>query len=231
MQTKQAKIKELMMQAIEYPRPQEIKHLMLPIWNQPFFYQIDKARMLTISYNPTDKGAKTNYKKLYREYAENGRIDTEVIYETLYGFIEETYWRKNYNLIGEQLDIDKSFISHMDCSFFPYKTFNDYQEYEYLDDTYNFILQTVEILGEQLKYIFIDGARNRRIVRKIGKGFKMFYQTKMPINSSGKTYSLEIYKNEKGCFLVYFGCFLYGTTCPAKEKVIEIAKVIKEKTQ
>ena len=36
-------IKELMMKAIEEPRPKEVVPYCSPIWNQPFFYQIDKA--------------------------------------------------------------------------------------------------------------------------------------------------------------------------------------------
>ncbi|MDE5602082.1 MAG: hypothetical protein K2J16_06255, partial [Clostridia bacterium] len=62
------KIKELMMQAIEYPRPAQIEQFCLPIWNQPFFYKIDKAQALTISYNPTDNGAKTNYPEQVKRY-------------------------------------------------------------------------------------------------------------------------------------------------------------------
>lgn len=45
---------KLMIKAIEEKRDEKIVAACLDIWNQPFFYKIDKAKALTISYAPTD---------------------------------------------------------------------------------------------------------------------------------------------------------------------------------
>ncbi len=226
-------IEKLMREAIEYPRPAQLSDLWLPVWNQPFFFKIDKARMLTLSYNPTDKGASTNYPWYVEEYKKKGYLETDKILDILYNYKKEIYWRKNFDLIGNVLGIKNVEIAHMDVSFFPYNSFSAYKGNEYLDDTYKFLLKVIEILDDQLNYILVDGARNESIIYKIMKNnYKCIDQCFMPINGGKTKYELSIYKhNDKNLYVVYYGCFLYGTTCPAKEKVEAIAKPIKEITQ
>ena len=226
-------IENLMKEAIEYKRLPQIQRVCLPVWNQPFFYKIDKAKVITLSYNPTDKGARTNYPYYVRQYTQNGYLDTNTILDILYNFKKEEYWRKNYDLIFNIIGIDEEEIAHMDVSFFPYKTLNDYKNLEYLDDTKQFLLKTVDLLSNQLKYIFIDGARNRDILYKIiNKDYSLIDRTQLPVNNSGHYHDLLIYKhNIKDLYVIYFGCFLYGSTCPSSEKMKSLAYYIKEKTK
>lgn len=225
-------IKRLMLQAIEEKRPEVISSVCLPIWNQPFFYKIDKAKVLTISYNPTDKGARTNYPYLIDEYLKNG-LSSEKIFETLYTFKKENQWRKNYDLIFGCLGFDvNEEIAHMDVSFFPYSSFDNYMLYQQIDTTHTYLLNTIELLGSQLKYIFIDGARNRGILDKLSHNFILHKRLKARNNNNSKKYDLLIYKHkDRDLFMVYYGCFLYGSTCSSTECVREIAKLIQENTE
>lgn len=223
------KIKDLMYKAIEHKRPAQIENRCLEIWNQPFFYQIDKAKVLTISYNPTDKGARTNYPHWIVRYKKEGHIPTEQIYDLLYNFKMENNWRKNYNLIFKSLGFSVEEISHMDVSFFPYKTLDDYKECEYLDDTKQYLLSCIDLLKDQLKIIFVDGKKNRDILWHLKKDFSLYKSTKLPVNSSGVLYDLLIYKhNERNQYLIYYGCFLYGPTRPSSECVSKISDFIKD---
>ncbi|MDE7158700.1 MAG: hypothetical protein K2N74_03910, partial [Clostridiales bacterium] len=221
------KIKNLLLEAIRYPRPEAIQKVCLPIWNQPFFFQIDKARALTISYNPTDKGARTNYPGLLARYLKNDFGDAEEIFDLLYNFKKEIYWRKHYDLFFETLGIHDDEIAHMDESFFPYQTFNDYLNNKELDDTHKFLLKTIELLSDNLKYILIDGAKNRDIVNLFIKDYDLIDCTSLPINS-GKPHRLFIYKHKtRQTFLIYYECFLYGQTCPSKRGVENLANHVK----
>lgn len=224
-------IKNLMLQAIDFPRPEQIQSCCLPIWNQPFFYQIDRARVLTISYNPTDKGARLNYPRLLAKYKRGESISANGIYDLPYDFKKETYWRDNYDLLFKQIGIESEFISHMDISFFPYRTFNDYLNYKVIDKTYDFLFKTIELLGNQLEYILIDGSRNADILPVFISDYSMIDYVKLPINS-GKPHPLQIYKHKaQSTYLIYYGCQIYGQTCPAKEYVIKLAEYIKSVTQ
>lgn len=224
-------IKDLMLQAIDFPRPMQIQSCCLPIWNQPFFYHIDKARVLTISYNPTDKGARLNYPNLLAKYKCGETISANEIYDLLYNFKKETYWRDNYDLLFKQTGIESEFISHMDMSFFPYRTFNDYLNYKIIDKSYEFLFKTIEMLGSQLKYILIDGSKNADILPVFLSDYTIIDYTKIPINS-GKSHPLQIYKHKTlPTYLIYYGCQIYGQTCPAKEYVIKLGEYIKSMTQ
>lgn len=226
-------IKDLMIQAIEEQRPNEILPYLLPIWNQPFFYKIDKAKALTISYNPTDKGARLNYPNLLKRYNSGENLTSEEIFNTLYTFEKENYWRKNYDLIFGTLGIDtNNEISHMDVSFFPYKTLQNCLEYSYIDSTKKYLLKTIDLLGEQLKYIFVDGAKNKGILNFLISDFNLYKKLKARKNKSPKKFDLLIYKHKsRNLFLIYYGCFLYGSTCPSKECVKNIARLIKESVE
>lgn len=226
------KIKDLMIQAIQEPRPYEILSHLLPVWNQPFFYKIDKAKVLTISYNPTDKGARDNYPNLINRYKNGESISSEQIFETLYNFKKESYWRKFYDLIFGTLGFDiNDEISHMDTSSFPYETFQDYLDYSYLDNSKRYLIQTIDLLGDQLKFIFIDGARNKNILNLLMSDFYLHKKLKARKNKSPKEFDLLIYKHKnKNQYLIYFGSFLYGNTCPSRDCVENIANLIKENT-
>lgn len=226
------KVKQLMFDAIEHPRPEIIKPYLLSVWNQPFFYKIDQAQALTVSYNPTDKGARTNYPEMIEEYKRNGRIETDRIYNTLYNFKKEEYWRRNYDIIFSELGINIDNIAHMDVSFFPYSTLDLCKEYSPVDDTKKYLLSCIDILKEQLKYIFVDGKRNRDIIYLLCKDYKLYKATKMPVNGSNREYELLIFKhNNLNTYLIYYGCFLYGATTPKKECVLEIARYIRDSIQ
>lgn len=205
---------------------------MLPVWNQPFFYKIDKAKVLTISYNPIDKGARDNYPNLINRYKNCENISSEEIFETLYNFKKESYWRKFYDLIFGTLGFDiNDEISHMDTSSFPYETFQDYLDYSYLDNSKRYLIQTIDLLGDQLKYIFIDGARNKNILNLLMSDFYLHKKLKARKNKSPKKFDLLIYKHKnKNQYLIYFGSFLYGNTCPSRDCVENIANLIKENT-
>ena len=225
------KIKELMLKAIEHPRPEIIQRYMLPVWNQPFFYKIDMARALTISYNPTDKGARTNYPHLVEEYKRNGSIGTERVYDLLYNFKKEEYWRRRYDLIFAQMDIDSEEIAHMDASFFPYESLDLCRAYAMIDDSKQYLTDCIELLGEQLEYIFIDGKKNKDILLLLCRDYDLIDVTSMPVNSKKTEYELLIYKHkQRNTFLIYYGCQLYGATSPSDECVLRIAKYIEEKT-
>lgn len=220
-------IKELMLEAIQYPRPENIRKVCSPVWNQPFFYKIDKARAITISYNPTDKGARTNYPKQVAQYISNGFLPAEEIFDILYNFKKEYDWRKNYDIIFDILGIPSESIAHMDASFFPYKTFNDFQANKKIDDTYKFLFKTIELLLNQLDYIFIDGAKNKYILNYLIRNCKLIDSTVMSLNSGSK-YALSIYKhNGSQTKIVYYGCSLFGRTFPSKHSIKEIANHIK----
>ena len=221
-------IEKLMIAAIEYHRPESIKQFCMSVWNQPFFYKIDKAKVLTLSYNPTDKGARTNYKYYVDQYIEYGKLDTNTILDILYNYKKEVYWRKNYDIIFNYLGFQEDEISHMDVSFFPYKTLDSYKKFELLDDSYKFLLQTIKLLDGQLKIIFVDGAKNKDIICKIMStgDWRPIYETAIAINGNNKKYDLLIYKCNS-TYLIYYGCFLYGATCPSHNQIMEIARHIK----
>ena len=222
------KIKQLMLSAIEYPRPEIIKPHLLPVWNQPFFYKIDQAQALTISYNPTDKGAKTNYPHLTEEYKKNGFIETEKLYNTLYNFKKEEYWRRNYDIIFSELGICSDNIAHMDVSFFPYSTLDLCKAYSHIDNSQKFLLECIDILKDQLKFILVDGKRNQDIIPLLCQNYDRHKTTKLPVNGNNKEYELSIYKHKiQNTYLIYYGCFLYGATAPKKECVLNIARYIK----
>ena len=224
-------IRNLMLEAIEYKRPDSIQAVCLPIWNQPFFYKIDKAKILTVSYNPTDKGARLNYPHYIQKY-KNGELATKDIFDLLYNFKKEGYWRKNYDLIFDYLgfDVDNE-IAHMDVSFFPYKTLNDCLYFSYIDNSKKYLLDTIDLLDSQLKYIFVDGAKNRNIINILSADFTLHKRLSARKNKNPKEFELLIYKHKyKNLFLIYYGCFLYGSTCPSEDCVMEIAKLIEENT-
>lgn len=220
-------IENLMRLAIEYPRPESIKQYCLDIWNQPFFFKIDKAKVLTISYNPTDKGAKKNYCNYIEEYKKTGKLDTDTIIDMLYSFnTEKTNWRNMYNTIFPLLNFQIDEVAHMDISFFPYKKPDYY--YESIDDSNKFLLKTMELLKDQLRIIFIDGKNNKSIIPRIMQDneWELVDETAIAVNKRNKEYKLLIYKRNS-IYLIYYGCFLYGGTCPSYEQARKIADHIK----
>lgn len=215
-----------MLQAIQYPRPEIIQRVCSPVWNQPFFYKIDKAKALTISYNPTDKGAKTNYPEQVARYIRQGSLPAEEIYDILYNFKKEYYWRKYYDILFEALGIPDENVAHMDVSCFPYEKLEKKFRFATCDDTVKFLLKTIELLSSNLEYIFIDGAKNRDILSLLKKDYVFVSSESIPINS-GKPHNLLIYKHKSlNIKLIYYGCFLYGQTCPSEYHVNKLAEYI-----
>lgn len=226
-------IKELMLKAIEEERGPEIERKCRKIWNQPFFYKIDRAKVLTISYNPTDKGARMNYPEYLTKYQNGYKPTSEELYELLYNYKKEHHWRKNYDIIFEKMgyDVDDE-IAHMDISSFPYDNFNDFIECKYIDNSKSFVFKCIDILKEQLDFIMIDGKRNKQTLNYFLPNYNLMNKTMMPINKRGTLYELWIYKHkEYDTFLIYYGCQLFGQTTPAKEYVEEVAKYIKRITK
>lgn len=146
-------IEKLMLDAIEEKRPNKILPLCREVWNQPFFYKIDKAKAITISYNPTDKGAKTNYLRELEEY-KNGTLKSNEILKILYNFKEEPHWRKNYNLIFEKLGVDCFEIAHMDMSCFPYDKDSYRKKCKDFDHSYKYPLRALEL--QNYSFIIIN---------------------------------------------------------------------------
>lgn len=219
-------IKKLMMEAIEYPRPKQIENFCSPIWNQPFFYKIDMAQALTISYNPTDKGARTNYPAQVAKYQAQGHLPTEEIYEILYNFKKENYWRKNYDIIFNTLGVDNQNVAHMDISFFPYSDFQYFLKNVDVDDTREFLYKAIDLLSDQLKYILVDGAKNKKILQYLIGDYNLIKVDSRPING-GAPHELRIYRHKtKDITLIYYACFLYGQTCPKKTEVKKLAEYI-----
>lgn len=222
-------LKNLMIKAIEEERHPKILPFCRQIWNQPFFYKLDKAKALTISYSPTDKGARTNYPHLLERY-KKGQLTIEEIFNTLYNFKEEPHWRRNFNIIFDQLGISSFEISHMDMSSFPYDKDTYRRIFSDLDNSFKYPLKVIELLSKQLKYILIDGKDNKEILKRFfSKEFTLYKQTKLPINKSGHLYELSIYKHKiENITLIYYGCFLFGQTMPRTECILDIASYLKE---
>lgn len=225
-------IKELMMKAIEEPRPKEVVPYCSPIWNQPFFYQIDKAKALTISYAPTDRGARLNYPYKYRRFIEdNNYMTTEEIYDLLYSFEKESKWRNIFDKIFTSIGIWNYEIAHMDMSSFAYT--KDIYRKQFMDNgvdrSYRYPLQAVDLLSDQLQYILIDGKDNRKILdRYFIKDYDLINSTSLVVNRSGKKADLLVYRHKsKKIKLIYFGTFLYGLACVSKECVEGIIDFIK----
>ncbi len=225
-------IKNLMFSAIAEERPPEVAEKCLSIWNQPFFYQIDKARALTVSYAPTDKGAKKNYTELYDAYkAGDIEMTPEQIYRLLYNFKEEHYWRKNFNKIFAALGIEKTEIAHIDMSSFPYS--KDIYRKECvskgLDKNHKYALEAINILSEQLKYIMIDGKDNYEIIEKyLLDDYFLVDKKTVQVNKKNKTQVHFYAHNTKEQYLIYVGTFLYGMTCVSNaciDEIIEFAKL------
>lgn len=119
----------------------------------------------------------------------------------------------------------------MDVSIFPYQSFGDFCRFQLLDNTKQYLLKTIEILADQLKYIFIDGKLNIGVFNLLKKDYIEICKTKLPVNAAKKEYDLIICKHkEKNSYLMYYGCFLYGQTMPRNENVLAIANYIKDKT-
>lgn len=220
---------KLMINAIEEKRDEKIEDVCLDIWNQPFFYKIDKSKALTISYAPTDKGARTNYPHLLKRYRENP-LSSEEIFNLLYDFMPEPHWRRNYNIIFKELGIKGDMIAHMDMSSFPFLDDRYRQIYRGLDSSYKYPLEAVALLSDQIEYILIDGKDNKEIFDKyFSEDYDLYDTVNLPINKSERLYELSIYKHKtKNITLIYYGCFLWGETRPNKEYVLNLAKYIKE---
>ncbi|MBR7181177.1 MAG: hypothetical protein IKD28_00135, partial [Clostridia bacterium] len=120
----------------------------------------------------------------------------------------------------------------MDISFFPYKTLELCKEFRPFDDSKKHLFRCIELLKEQLKFIFIDGKKNREIIFLLCKDYQLHRATKLPVNGNGREYELLIFKhNTLNTYLIYFGCFLYGATTPRTDCMLNIARYIKENTQ
>ena len=150
-------LKDLLISLIEQERPETIKEFCYPIWNQPFFYNIDKSKVITVSYAPTDKGARVNYSDLYEKYKrDNNYLSGEDVFNILYTFKKEDYWRRNYDKIFSTMGIKENEISHLDMSPFPYKKdeFRKFFQSNNIDNNYVKTLSVINLLINQLKYIF-----------------------------------------------------------------------------
>lgn len=224
-------LKKLLMRLIELERPEEIKQFCLPIWNQPFFFNIDQSKAITISYAPTDKGARLNYLDTYEKYKQNNSyLSTEDIFNILYNFKKEHYWRKNFDRIFNALGIKENEISHIDMSPFPYikDEFRKIFQSCNIDENYKITLKVVEILMSQLEYILIDGKDNYKIISEYFiKEFELISESEIQVNRARKTRILKFKHKTNNVKLIYVGTFLYGATCPSNDCIDQIIKFIK----
>lgn len=224
-------LKKKLLELIKLERPAEIQEYCLPIWNQPFFFNIDKAKAITISYSPTDKGARVNYSDVYEKYKQdNSCLSSEDIFNLLYNFKKEKKWRNNFDKIFSSLGINDNEISHLDMSSFPYKEDKFRKKFQEcgLDKNYELTLQVVNLLIKQLDYILIDGKDNFGIINKyFTNDFNFVCKADIQIN---KTRTSEIYKYKHKIYnvaLIYVKTFLYGATCPSNECINQIIEFIK----
>ncbi len=221
---------DLMIKAIKEERHPLIKADCREIWNQPFFYRIDKAKVITLSYAPTDKGAQKNYTSIYEKYKKDkNSLTAEEIYEILYNFQKEVYWRKWYDKIFTSLGIKEIEIAHLDMSSFPYDKDAYRKKHSSLDKSYVYTLQAVDLLLNQLEYILIDGKDNKEMFNTyFSKDYYLIKKEMLRVNNSGRLSELSIYNHkEKDVKLIYFGTFLYGATCVSEKCVNEIVEHIK----
>lgn len=224
-------LKGLLMDLIRLERPQEIKSYCSPVWNQPFFFKIDKSKAITISYSPSDKGARVNYSHIYEKYKQdNNSLSAEDIFDLLYNFKKETYWRRNFDKIFSALGIGEAEISHLDMSPFPYakdKYRKDFQS-KGVDKNYELTLRVVDILMPQLKYILIDGKDNLEIINKYFlDDFELICQSQIQVNRARKTIIKKYRHKTNSVTLIYVGTFLYGATCPSQECIDQIIDFVK----
>lgn len=224
-------IKEIMLKAIAEPRPNAIVPFCRPVWNQPFFFQLDCAKAITISYAPTDKGARTNYADIYNRYRENKEsLSAEDIYNILYDFKKERYWRNKYDRIFASLGIACKEIAHMDMSSFPYDKDIYRKQFIAIDNTYRYTLQTISLLSDQLQYILVDGKDNKKIIDDyFAKDYVWVKQTKLVVNNSNRKSDLIVYRHKtKNIKLIYFGTFLYGATCVSDRCIDELIRFVND---
>lgn len=226
-------LKNLLTSLIELERPEEIKKYCLPIWNQPFFFKIDKSKAITISYSPTDKGARVNYQSIYEKYKQDhNSLSTQDIFNLLYNFKKENYWRRNFDKIFSALGINESEISHIDMSPFPYEK-DEYRRFfqsSKLDNNYEQTLKVVDILMTQLNYILIDGKDNFDIINKYFlNNFAFVCESEIQVNKSRKTRIIKYKHKSSNVTLIYVGTFLYGATCPSNDCINQIIDFIKYK--
>ena len=88
----------------------------------------------------------------------------------------------------------------------------------------------MELLKDQLRIIFIDGKNNKSIIPRIMQDneWELVDETAIAVNKRNKEYKLLIYKRNS-IYLIYYGCFLYGGTCPSYEQARKIADHIKKR--
>ncbi len=233
MADKETKIKQIMIEAIETTRPSEIAEKCRPIWNQPFFYKIDKANAITFSYAPTDKGARKNYGDLYNKYQSNNlTLTSNQIYDLLYNFEKENYWRKNYDRILTALNVDLTKIAHVDMSCFAYDK-DKYRQFYVdngIDKTYKYALSILDILGDELKFILVDGKDNEKMIKDYFiDDYNFVSETKISVNKSNRLSPLKVYRHKfRQTVLIYFGTFLYGATCVSEECISQIINFVKK---
>lgn len=231
-------LKEILIEAINEKRTKDIKEHCSPIWNMPFFFDIGEAKVLTISYSPSDKGIVRGYNDIYNQYKSNpDSFSAQKIYDFLYGY-QDPKWRRNYNKIFTALGIIEKEIAHLDMSSFPYIDENYRLKYKKEDNTYKYTLRTIKLLENQLNYILIDGKNNKAAMSEFfDSDFEFEDRTILTVNrkvyKNGKKNEAEIliYKHKiRNMFLVYSGAFLYGETRPSADFVDNIIGFIKKNT-
>lgn len=225
-------LKNLLINLIELERPDIIKDCCLPIWNQPFFFNIDKSKAITISYSPTDKGARVNYFDIYEKYKnDNSYLSSEDIFNLLYNFKKEKYWRNNFDKIFSSLGINENEISHLDMSSFPYKEdkFRKIFQTNGIDQNYKLTLKVLNLLIEQLDYILIDGKDNYEIINKyLINDFDFVSKSEIQINKARISEIFKYKHKTQKVILIYVKTFLYGATCPSSECINQIIEFIKQ---
>lgn len=229
MTNKNNELYNLMIKAIEEKRPAEIDSVCLPIWNQPFFYKIDKAKALTISLSPTDTGAKKNYKDALKKFIEN-QLSSSEIYDILYNFKKEDDWRRPYDIILNNLGLNDDEITHMDFSFFPYKDDKYLRQYSKIDNTHTYLLEVIRLLSNQLQYIFVDGKKNEDFVKKhLVNSFYLINESEHQVNKGVRKFKLLIYKHQTmNLHLIFYGHFLGRSGYPSNYQIAKISEHIKK---
>ena len=225
--TGMSEIKKLMLQALQEERQFEIKRRCDNIWNMPFFFQIDKAKVLTISYNASIKGIERLYPHVLHNYQKYG-LSFDEIFDFQYLYFDKK-WRGHYNRLFKHLGITEQEIAHIDFSIYPYRELKDYFACRNIDKTNRYSFEAVALLERQLKYILVDGSKNKDIVEKHLAGDYLFEKSKkLHKNSGANLHELLMYRHKtKDIALVYFGAQLYGATAVSNDCIDEIADFIK----
>ncbi len=204
------RLKELLLTAIEYPCPPLVFRGSFRVWNQPFLYEIDRARAVVISYNPSGKRALAQDPEGVRRFRALGGLDREEIFERLYRAPKEGEEWAQCRSLFEGLLSDGDAVARLNASFFAYRSSDYFRVLSPTDGAREFLYRILSLLGEELEYIFVNGAENRRILPVLTEGYALAATATLSL-PAGKTGELSVYRQKSGGrTLVYYGRLLFG---------------------